>query len=301
MVGAWLDKGTRLTDGRQPHRVVIRNNSPLPVQQAWLTIRNMRNPDLSYRTEIPILPPGDTEQPLPVSDLEDPAIASDVNSTDYRVSLAFTDASGTPWMRDSDGLTRLRDSEFIIWAEDHTAAALRQYADRMLRKYRVKVTYRVQRVEDLLRDFSTLSHDSPDTPDLIVGPHDWIADLVSSDSIEEIYLTDHQRRRFDEKAIAAMTYRGRLYGIPYAWDTVALLRNPDLAPERPKSVEDMKWFGRNLTDRHFTSEPFVMQVGATGDFYHLYPMLTSLGAWLFRRSTIQTGTSDWSGLIRRPR
>ena len=42
-----------------------------------------------------------------------------------------------------------------------------------------------------------------------------------------------QKAAFTETAIKAVTFNGQLYGVPYAMENIALIRNTDLAPEAP--------------------------------------------------------------------
>jgi arabinogalactan oligomer/maltooligosaccharide transport system substrate-binding protein len=86
-----------------------------------------------------------------------------------------------------------------------------------------------------------------------------------------------------DRAIEAMTYRAELYGIPYASDSIALLRNPELAPEPPATMEKLIDHGRSLCRARRAREPMALQVG-TGDAFYVYPLYTSAGGRLFVRA-----------------
>ena len=44
---------------------------------------------------------------------------------------------------------------------------------------------------------------------------------------------------FEKVAIQAVTYDGKTYGLPYAIENIALVRNTDLVPEAPATFEDV--------------------------------------------------------------
>jgi hypothetical protein len=77
------------------------------------------------------------------------------------------------------------------------------------------------------------------TPDLVMGAHDWIGNLVQNGAIDPLQLTDDTRAAFNQLAIKGVTYNGQVYGIPYAIENVVLFRNTDLAPEAPRSTSSM--------------------------------------------------------------
>ena len=65
--------------------------------------------------------------------------------------------------------------------------------------------------------------------------------------------------------------------LPYAVENIAVLRNADLVPEAATSFDDMiaKGQAAGLT------QPFVVEQGAEGNPYHLYPFQTAFGAPVF--------------------
>jgi maltose-binding protein MalE len=80
-----------------------------------------------------------------------------------------------------------------------------------------------------------------------------------------------------------MTVDSLLYGIPYASDSVALLRNLDLAPDPPTTFEEMISHGRRLCQEGMCTDPAAIQVGS-GDGFYIYPLFTSAGGRIFSRS-----------------
>ncbi len=119
---------------------------------------------------------------------------------------------------------------------------------------------------------------------MVVGAHDWIGNLVQNGAIDPVQLAAEQKAAFNETAIKAVTFNGQLYGVPYAQENLALIRNTDLAPEAPKTIEDLVATGKQLKAAKKATETLCLQVGQNGDAYHIYPLYTSAGGYLFGTS-----------------
>ena len=73
------------------------------------------------------------------------------------------------------------------------------------------------------------------------------------------------------EAVEAMTWKGELYGVPYALDTAVLLRNTELAPDQPATFEELLASGAALRGSGRADRELVVQVGAEGDPYYPIP------------------------------
>jgi arabinogalactan oligomer/maltooligosaccharide transport system substrate-binding protein len=109
-----------------------------------------------------------------------------------------------------------------------------------------------------------------------------------------VQLTDQQRAGFADIALKAVTFNGQTYGVPYAIENLALIRNTDLAPTAPATLEDLVSAGRALKAAGKVTNIMALQVGQTGDSYHIYPLFTSAGGYLF--GTKANGDYDPSDL-----
>lgn len=167
----------------------------------------------------------------------------------------------------------------VIWADDQRAAALKPFADKFGQEN--GVTVKVQAVsKDLQTNFVTASQSSKG-PDIVVGAHDWIGNLVQNGTIDPIQLTDQQKSQFADIALKAVTFNGQTYGVPYAIENLALIRNTDLAPNAPATLDDLVAAGKALKSQGKVTNIMALQVGQTGDAYHIYPLFTSGGGYLF--------------------
>ncbi|KKK05365.1 maltose ABC transporter substrate-binding protein [Micromonospora sp. HK10] len=169
--------------------------------------------------------------------------------------------------------------KLVIWADDKRAAALKPFADEFGKEN--GVTVEVQAVsKDLQTNFVTASQQGSG-PDVVVGAHDWIGNMVQNGAIDPVQLAAEQKSAFNETAIKAVTFNGQLYGVPYATENVALLRNTALAPEAPKTIEELVQTGKKLKAQKKVQEILCLQAGQNGDAYHVYPLYASGGGYLF--------------------
>jgi maltose/maltodextrin transport system substrate-binding protein/arabinogalactan oligomer/maltooligosaccharide transport system substrate-binding protein len=114
-------------------------------------------------------------------------------------------------------------------------------------------------------------------PDIIIGAHDWLGQLVDNGSVEPIDL-GAKSASFDSVALEAFTYDGVLYGMPYAAEAIALYYNPELVPTPPTTWEEVRTMATALQEDEGLEQAFVLQ---EKDPYHSYPILTAHGGYIF--------------------
>lgn len=162
-----------------------------------------------------------------------------------------------------------------VWVDSERVDALQGAAEAYAEETGVEV-------EIVGKDNSTIKDDfiqqvpTGEGPDITMGAHDWLGELSTNGVVAPIELGDSAGDYLDV-AINAATYEGTVYMLPYAVENIALLRNADLVAEAPTSWDDMiaKGEAAGLT------QPFVVEQGAEGNPYHLYPFQTAFGAPVF--------------------
>jgi arabinogalactan oligomer / maltooligosaccharide transport system substrate-binding protein len=118
-------------------------------------------------------------------------------------------------------------------------------------------------------------------PDVLVGRHDRLGELVEDGAVAPVALSGEQQGAFTAPALRAVSYGGKLYGVPYATESLALLRNTALAPDPPASYEDLLANGSKLVAEGKATNVLLQPVGRTGDAYSTYPYLKAFGGGLF--------------------
>ncbi|WP_442576814.1 sugar ABC transporter substrate-binding protein [Microbacterium sp. F51-2R] len=152
-------------------------------------------------------------------------------------------------------------------------------------------------VKLVTKDFGTVDQDfisqvpTGKGPDIIVSPHDKLGAYVSAGVVAPLELGD-VADGFAESAIQAMTYDGKVYGVPYSIENVALVRNTDLVPNAATTYDEVIANGQAAG----TEYPFLVGLSPEqGDPYHLYPLQTSFGSQVFAQNA--DGSYDASQLV----
>jgi maltose-binding protein MalE len=102
---------------------------------------------------------------------------------------------------------------------------------------------------DAFADKITAAIPNGNGPDLFIFAHDRIGDWAEARVLEpiEIFVDDATADRFDTQAIAAMAYRGSLYGLPLAVKSLALFYRTDLVATPPGTTDELLAMGAKLT------------------------------------------------------
>ncbi len=181
-------------------------------------------------------------------------------------------------------------AKITIWADDLRSAAIKPLAEAWAAANGVEVD-----VQDISKDITTQFKTAVKAgtgPDIVVWAADAIGDFVQNGAIEPIQMSDTSM--FDPLAVKGMTFNGQLYGIPYSVENIALIRNTDLAPDAPATIEDLVKAGKALVKDGKAKSIMALQVGQQGDAYHIYPIFTSGGGSFF--GTTANGDPDPSNV-----
>ena len=111
--------------------------------------------------------------------------------------------------------------------------------------------------------------------DLFLGSHESLGDLVAANLLEPIDLGT-RAEDYLAAGLEAFSSGGRLYGLPYSLEAVALYRNTALAPDAPATFEDLLAVCDELGD----AIDRCLAIPA-GDAYYNYAFLASPGGYIF--------------------
>lgn len=173
-----------------------------------------------------------------------------------------------------------------VWVDDTRGPAVEAAAQAFEEETGVTVELVQKNYEDIRPDFLA-QVPTGEGPDITVGAHDWLGELTTNGVVEPVELGE-KSGEFEEVAVEAFTYAGQVYGLPYAIENIALIRNNDLVSETPATFDEMITMGREAG----TTYPFLVQISETGDPYTMYPFQTSFGAPVFRSNEDGTYTSE---------
>lgn len=173
-----------------------------------------------------------------------------------------------------------------IWADDTRFSQVETFAEDFTTNTGVKVNVVQKSEADMDTEFTT-QVPTGNGPDLIVMAHDKLGALVANGVVAPVDLGE-AKSNFADVAVKAVTYNGQTYGVPYAVESVALVRNNALTRDTPTTYDDMIASGKTAGVEY----PFIIQMGDKGDPYHFYGFQTSFGAPVFNTNADGEYTSE---------
>jgi arabinogalactan oligomer/maltooligosaccharide transport system substrate-binding protein len=169
----------------------------------------------------------------------------------------------------------------VIWADANRTtaleAALKTWADAQGIKAVVQTV-----ATDLQANFVT-ANQAKNGPDIVIGAQDWTGKLVQNSAIIPVQLS---ATGVAQSAIDAVSYGGQTYGAPYALETLGLFVNNTLTSvTAPTTIEEMVAGATAGGIAGVAENPLCLQVGPNGDAYHMQPLFTSAGGYIFGTNT----------------
>ena len=195
-------------------------------------------------------------------------------------STTSTEPEAAPSATESGVPTR-GDADLVIWTDDLKVDAVKEIADGFAETN--GITADVQVITDVQSNFVT-ANTAGNGPDVVLGAHDWIGNLVQNGAIDPLQLTPDQLGAYSDVAVKATTYDEQLYGLPYGVESLVLYRNTDIVPEAPATLDDAFAAGQAAVAAGKAETPFNLPLGEQGDAYHMQPLYTSAGGYVFGRN-----------------
>ena len=191
-----------------------------------------------------------------------------------------TTSGGESPSSDASGAVPERgDADLVIWTDALKIDAVKKVADEFAAAQGIKVA--TQAISSDLQTNFVTANTAGNGPDVVVGAHDWIGNLVQNGAIDPLPLSPDQLQGYSEKAVQATTYNDQLYGVPYGIEALGLYRNTEVAPDEPATLDDAIKAGEAARKAGKVDSALNLPVGENGDAYHMEPVLTSMGGYLF--------------------
>ena len=128
-------------------------------------------------------------------------------------------------------------------------------------------------------DLATVSADS--APDVITGAHDWTGALAANGLIVKLNVPSATIKSLFPYALQGFRYGTGIYGIPTQIENVAMITNKNLIKTAPKTFDELSTQALALKKAGKVDVPFAVPQGANGDAYHMYPLFSGLGGYVF--------------------
>ncbi|MET4223741.1 sugar ABC transporter substrate-binding protein [Oerskovia enterophila] len=208
-------------------------------------------------------------------------------STTLALTACSGGGSGDDETTSGSGESTGSTGALTVWVDETRQAAVTDAAKAFEAENGTKVEVVLKNFDDIRADFLA-QVPTGKGPDITVGAHDWLGEFTTNGVVAPLELGD-KASEFEKVSIEAFTQDGQVYGLPYAIENIALIRNTALAPAAPATWDEAIAAGQAAG----TKFPILVQSdGAKGDPYTHYPFQTSFGAPVFSQNADGSYTSE---------
>ncbi|MCZ7541784.1 MAG: maltose ABC transporter substrate-binding protein [Anaerolineae bacterium] len=173
-------------------------------------------------------------------------------------------------------LTSAQAPSLLIWTDETRSAVIEELGASFSEEYGVELVVQQMGFGDI-RDQLRIAAPAGEGPDIIIGAHDWLGELVTNGMLAPVDLGDAVEN-FAPAAIQGFTWDGELYGVPYAIENIGFFYNTDLVPTAPETWDEVVEISKALMDEGKAEYGFIRQIG---DPYHFFPIQTAFGGYIF--------------------
>ncbi len=167
--------------------------------------------------------------------------------------------------------------KLLIWADSTRAPILKQLGNEFQSVYGVPVKVVEMNFGDIRSKFVTAAS-AGQGPDIIVGANDWVGELAADGLLTPVnFLSKTQLNQFAPSALEAFSYDGKLYGLPYGIDVLALFYNKDYVTNVPKNPDEFFTMAKQMTGGGF----YGLAYGVYGNPYFSAPFIQGFGGYIF--------------------
>lgn len=169
------------------------------------------------------------------------------------------------------------EGSLVIWADETRIDAFKKLGEGFEAETGIALDVVQKPTADVKTDFISQAP-TGQGPDLVVGAHDWLGEFVQNGVVAPVDFAA-KADAFNPVAVQAFTQDGNVYGVPYAMENIALVRNNKMVQDTPATFDELIAQGKGVKGAEF---PIVIQQGENGDAFHLYPLQTSFDAPVFK-------------------
>jgi maltose-binding protein MalE len=173
------------------------------------------------------------------------------------------------------------NDKIVIWTDADRAPAIRYLFPNGYKGVPVEVV--VKPFEELRDDLSKVTADA--APDIAIGANDWVGELSANGVIVSLNLSSSAKSGLAAGAVQMFNYNGKQYGTPTSTENIALITNARLIKTQPKTFAELSDQALALKKAGKVTIPFAVQQGSGGDAYHMYPLFSGLGGYVFGTTT----------------
>jgi arabinogalactan oligomer/maltooligosaccharide transport system substrate-binding protein len=167
----------------------------------------------------------------------------------------------------------------VIWADDTRTPIFEQFGADFAAANGITVAVQEIPAIEEIDDRVIQAGPAGEGPDIFISANDVLGGLVANGAVAQLDLST-VADDFAPGAVSAFTFEGQTYGLPYATENIALIRNTDLVPDAPATFEELEQVALDLLAAGTVEVPLAVQQG-DGAPYHDFPLFTSFGGYVF--------------------
>jgi maltose/maltodextrin transport system substrate-binding protein/arabinogalactan oligomer/maltooligosaccharide transport system substrate-binding protein len=180
----------------------------------------------------------------------------------------------------------------VVWADDTRTPIMVELGAQFEAEFGIAVDVQELGFGDI-RDQMKTAAPAGEGPDIIIGAHDWLGELVTNGLLEPMELDEELLAKFAPAAVDAFTFDGSLYGLPVQQENVAFVYNPELVETPPTTWEEVMMMSEQIVADGTAEYGFIRQ---DGDPYHFFPIQTAFGGYVFGRDEAGNYLADDLGV-----
>ena len=183
------------------------------------------------------------------------------------------------------------NAKLVIWTDSYRKAAFTKIGAQYHKAHpgvTIKVvtkTFGVSGAGSIGGDLSTTN--AANAPDIISATSDWIGQLSADGLIVPMHLTSKQKAQFPKYTLDGCSYAAgsvkNLYCVPTQVENVGLVVNTKLA-KVPTTWAALEKAAVAWKKKHHTAVGLAVPGGTDGDPYHMYPLFSGLGGYIFGKT-----------------
>jgi maltose-binding protein MalE len=169
------------------------------------------------------------------------------------------------------------EGTLTLWVDKERTTMAETLGKDFTAKYTIPVRVQQMGFGDIRNNFN-LAAPVGEAADIIIGAHDWIGQLVGNGLLAEIDLGD-KAASFDPVGLKAFTYQGKLVGLPYRTEAVAIYYNTDVMEAVPATWAETVALAKQLV----ADKKVERGIAVPTDSYHNYFFFSGSGGYVFGR------------------
>ncbi|WP_188454199.1 extracellular solute-binding protein [Virgibacillus oceani] len=202
------------------------------------------------------------------------------------------DDSGDATAEKAEGDTEKTEKpeKLIVWEDQDKGVALEDAAAKFEEEYGIKIEYVEYNITKMQENLA-LDGNTDNAPDVVTMSHDGVGPSVVKGYISPIEVNDDALSQYTDSSIDALTYEGKLYGLPKATETPVFIYNKDLLPEVPESMKEVYELSKEAAE-----DGNYGFLAIWDDFYHSHGIFHGFGSYVFGDDVMDIGLNNEQGV-----